>query len=185
MKKFLLVLFAVLLFAIPVIAQEEDNPVVLTWEDDIENVFIENGHSGTFYNIPDLGIKLLVPEGLEPVELTETEINENGLAAAFVNEDSSKQIIVSLRDLGVDNLYDLSILARDSIGEGFKYGGFYKLNGLNAIVFMNTERDELTAAISTTEPQYFIQVSILPISDEDMNILSGFILGSIQPYTEE
>ena len=82
MKRFIVVLLAVLLFALPVMAQEEDNPVVLTWEGDIEDTFVKEGLSGTIYNINDLGIKFLVPEGLEPTEVSEADMEENGVFAA-------------------------------------------------------------------------------------------------------
>jgi len=186
MKRFIVVLLAVLLFALPVMAQEEDNPVVLTWEGDIEDTFVKEGLSGTIYDINDLGIKFLVPEGLEPTEVSEADMEENGVFAAFLSEDGKKQIIVSFRDLEVDTLGDVALLARDSIGEeNFHYGGFYRFNGLNGIVFMDANRDQLTAAIGTTEPQHFIQITMLPISNEEMNALSGFVLGSIQPYSAE
>jgi len=184
MKKVLFVLLALCLFVVPVMAQETpDDPVVLNW-DELADQYVEAGFSGTLYAFNDLGIRLLIPEGYEQQELSEESI-ENGIEGAFVTEDGEKQIIISLRDLGVETLEEVALLAKDSFGEDFHYGGYYKLNGLNSIMFMNSDTEELTVAVSTTEPNYFIQVSIRPMTDEDVNAQSGYIIGSIQPLEEE
>ena len=52
-------------------------------------------------------------------------------------------------------------------------------------MFLNPGNEDLTVAIGTVDPEYYIQVSIKPISNEEINKLSGFILGSIMPMEEE
>ena len=74
---------------------------------------------------------------------------------------------------------------KEQRGDDMHFAGYYVLNGLNAIIFMVSESDVLVANIETSAPQNFIKITISPISDEDLNALSGYILASIQPYSEE
>ena len=151
MKKILVVLLAVLLFALPVMAQEKDNPIVTNWEGDME--------------------------------LTE-EHNENSVFGAFASEEGHS-IFAQLLNYGVDTLEEVAMFEKEQRGDDMHFAGYYVLNGLNAIIFMDSESDVLVANIETSAPQNFIKITISPISDENLNALSGYILASIQPYSEE
>ena len=183
MKKILVVLLAVLLFALPVMAQEKDNPVVTNWEGDMEDSFIEKEYAGQFYLFPDYGIQFLVPAGLDPMELTE-EDTENSVFGAFASEEGHS-IFAQLLNYGVDTLEEVAMFEKEQRGDDMHFAGYYVLNGLNAIIFMDSESDVLVANIETSAPQNFIKITISPISNENLNALSGYILASIQPYSEE
>ena len=182
MKKLFAVLLSLCLFVIPAMAQTQDNPQEMTWEE-LEESFQETGYGGQFWNIPSLGISIMIPNGLEQTELSEESI-ENGFVEIFATEDASVAVMISYRDLGCETLEEVAELVVETI-EDAKFGGFYRINGLDAILFMNPGNDDLTAAIGTTEPGHYIQVSIKPISNEEINSLSGYILGSIQPLEED
>ena len=182
MKKLFFVLLALCIFVFPVMAQTEDAPAVTKWED-LEEDFIATGYSGTFYTITDLGMKLLVPGGLEPVELSEESI-DRGFVAAFMTEDESITLAISLRDLECETLKDVAELAISN-NENIKFGGFYTINGIDAIMFYNPDTDELTTAIPTSKDGHFIQISLSPMQNEEVNKLSGFVMGSIQLVSEE
>lgn len=181
MKKLFLVLLALCLFVVPALAQTEDDPVVTNWED-LEEDFIATGYSGKFYTFADLGIQFLVPGGLEPLELSEENL-EKGFAGIFLSEDESIMLAVSMRDLECETLTEVAELAVSS-SDKIKFGGYYKINGFDAIMFYNEETDQMTCAIPTTADGYFIQVSLNPMTNEEINKLSGFIFGSIQPFEE-
>ena len=182
MKKLLIVFLALCLFVFPAMAQTQDDPQVITW-DELEESFLETGYNYDFWNIYDLGFKIMIPAGLEPVELSQENIDD-GFAAIFATEDQNIMVLISYRDLGCETLEEVAQLVLENI-EDAKFGGFFKINGFDAIMFLNPGNDDLTVAIGTTEPKHFIQVSIKPISNEEINKLSGFIFGSIQPLDEE
>ncbi len=182
MKKLLIVLLALCLFVLPAMAQTQDDPQVITWEE-LEEDFAKTGYNYDFWNIYDLGFKIMIPAGLEPIELSQENIDD-GFAAIFATEDQNIMVLISYRDLGCETLEEVAQLVLESI-EDAKFGGFYNINGFDAIMFYNPGNDDLTVAIGTNEPENFIQVSIKPISNEEINSLSGFIFGSIQPLDEE
>ena len=182
MKNLLILVLAFCLISIPAMAQTQENPTVANWED-LEEDFIATGYSGTFYTLNDYGIQLLIPGGLEPVELSE-EQREDGFVAIFATDDGSIFIAVTFRDLECETLPEVAEMALTGHEER-KFGGFYKLNGLDAILLFDGAADQLTAVIPTTLDMHYLQVSITPISNEKVNSLSGFIIGSIQPIPEE
>ena len=183
MKKLFIVLLALCLFVVPAMAQTQDNPQEITWEE-LEESFAETGYNYDFWNINDHGFQIMIPAGLDPIELSQENI-DNGFVAVFATEDQDVQVLISYRNLGCETLAELEQLVVENI-ENAQIVGYYVINGLNALMFLNPGDEDLTAAIGTTEPGYFIQVSIKPvISNEEINKLSGFIFGSIQPLAEE
>lgn len=109
----------------------------------------------------------------------------HGFVRYFATEDQNVRVLISYRNLGCETLADLEELITENV-ENATIAGYYVINGLDALIFLNPADEDLTAAIGTTEPGYFIQVSLEPvISNEEINKLSGFIFGSIQPLTEE
>lgn len=184
MKKLIIVLLALCLFAVPVMAQTQEDPKVVNWEEDLEQSFIDAGLAGQFYLFGDYGLQFLVPAGLEPVELTE-EHAAHGIFGAFAAEDSDRQIVASYLDYGVDTLEDVAQLEKQARGDNMKFGGFYVVNGLNAILFVDTNSDVLVVNIAATAPQQFIKLTIGPVSDEGLNALTGYFVGSIKPYDPE
>ena len=183
MKKLLFVLLALCLFVIPVMAQTADDPQVINWSD-LEDDFEASKFGGTIYNIADLGIQFLVPNGLNPVDLSDAS-KEDGAVAAFLDETGTLSEVIYFRDLDVDTLTEVAELASRTMG-GFKFPGYFKVNGFDAIMIYSGETDELITVIPTDQPQLFIQLALKPISQsEDLNSVSGFIFGSLSPYSED
>lgn len=183
MKKLFIVLLAVLLFALPVMAQEIDNPVVTNWEGDMEDSFIEAEIPGKFYLFADYGIQFLVPGGFEPMELDEED--ETHGVFAFFQAENGNHIVAQYLDYGVDTLEDVAMFEKESRGDDMKFAGFYRINGLDAIIFADTASDALICNIGTSAPQQFIKMTLSPISDEEFNAVSGYIMASIQPLEED
>ena len=184
MKKVLFVLLALCLFVVPVMAQEIDNPVVINWEGDLEDAFIEREYAGKFYLFPDYGIQFLVPAGLDPMELNDEDA-ELGIFAFFMTENEEMQVAAQFLDYELETLEEVAMWEKQNRGDDMKFAGFYKINGLDAIIFVDTESDVLVANVATSVPKHFIKVTISPISNEELNSLSGFITGSIMPYSPE
>ena len=184
MKKVLFVLLALCLFVVPAMAQEKDNPVVVDWEEDLEQAFIEKEYVGKFYLFPDYGIQFLVPGGLDPMELTEEDA-ERGIFAYFMTENEEMQVVAQFLDYELETLEEVAMWEKQNRGDDMKFAGFYKINGLDAIIFVDTESDVLVVNVATSVPNNFIKITIAPISNEELNSLSGFITGSIMPIPEE
>lgn len=182
MKKLLVVLLALCIFVMPAMAQTPDDPQIVNWED-LEESFIETGYGGDFWNLPSLGISLLIPKGLDQVELSQEDIDD-GFVSVFATEDLNVQVLISLRDLECDTLVDVYHLVENNI-ENAQFAGFFRYNGLDALMFLNPATEDLTSVIPTVDDGYYIQVSIKPITNEEINKLSGFIFGSIMPMSEE
>lgn len=182
MKKIFVVLLALCLFVIPVMAQTQDNPEEINWAD-LEESFAETGYNYDFWDIPRLGITMMIPGGLNQTELSQENIDD-GFVEIFATDDFSIAVLLSLRDLGCETLDELEDLVAENI-ENAQILGYYRINGLNALMFLNPGNEDLTVAIPTDAPGNFIQVSIKPITNEEINKLSGFIFGSIQPLAEE
>ena len=182
MKKLFIVLLALCLFALPAMAQTQDDPQSITWEE-LEESFVKTGYSGAFWDFPSLGISMMIPGGLDQTDLSQEAV-DRGFVDIFTTEDESVAIMISYRDLGCETLAEVEELVSENL-ENAHILGYYTLNGLGSLMFMNPDNDDLTVAIGTTEPGYYIQVSIKPSSNEEINSLSGFIFGSIMPYTEE
>ncbi len=182
MKTIYVVLLALCLFVLPVMAQTQDNPQVISWAD-LEESFAETGYNYDFWNIPRLGISMMIPAGLEQTELSQENI-DNGFVEIFATEDQSVAVLLSLRDLGCETLADVEQLVVENI-ENAQILGYYRINGLDALMFLNPANEDLTVAIGMTDPGYYIQASIKPITNEEINKLSGFIFGSIMPLEEE
>ncbi len=182
MKKLLVVLLALCLFALPVMAQTQDQPQEITWAE-LEESFAETGYNYDFWNIPRLGITMMIPAGLEQMELSQDYI-DNGFVEIFATEDQSVAVMLTLRDLGCETLADVEQLVLENI-EDAQILGYFVINGLDALMFLNPGNEDLTVAIGMTDPGHYIQVSIKPITNEEINKLSGFIFGSIQPLEEE
>lgn len=181
MKKIILVLFALCLFALPVMAQTIDDPAVTTW-DELVDSFLEKGYEGTFYNFTNLGFSILIPSGFTDIEITEA-LEEKGIVGYFEGEeDESNLILVIIRDLGVETLGEVAEMAVENLDAQF--AGYYKINGFDAIIFADEINDEVVCVIPTNLEGTFIQVSVQPISDELMNAYSGYIFGSLQPFAE-
>ena len=178
MKKMLFVLLALCLFVVPAMAQTQDNPQVMDWEDMDTS---ELPYNSSFYHINDLGIQFLVPDGLEQQPLSEAD-EEDGIYAAFTNEDYSVQELILLLNLDVDSLEEL-ILKYIEDDPNMEFGGFFKLNGLNAIMAFDTENDKLMVIIPTDADNTFVEVSLKPMHYEDLNDFGRFMVASIAPYS--
>ena len=83
MKKLFVVLMALCLFVLPVMAQTQDAPQEINWAD-LEESFAETGYGSKFYDISELGFKILIPDGLDPIELSQDNI-DHGFVRIFIN----------------------------------------------------------------------------------------------------
>ena len=183
MKKLLFVLLALCLFVVPVMAQTADDPQIINWED-LEDDWNNFKFGGRLYTNPNIGIQFLVPNGLNPIDLTDDQI-EDGIVDAFVDETGTMSEILYLRNLGVDTLTEVAELASKTL-QGFKFPGYFKVNGFDAIMVYSGETDELIAVFETNTPQTFIQLGLKPITTyPDLNSVSGFVFGSVAAYSED
>ena len=182
MKKMLFVLLALCLFVVPAMAQTQDNPEVINWED-LEEALEKSPYGGRIFNNEFLGISYFVPNGLNQVELTE-EQNNDGIMDAYVDETGTIQELFILRQMPFSTLEEFADFVSENSKES-KVLGYYKINGFDALMIVNGETEEMITVINTTTEGYFIQVSLKPMSQESVNAISGFVFGSITPYSAE
>ena len=182
MRKIFFVLLALCLFVVPVMAQTPDNPQVINWSD-LEDSFIETGYSGKFYDYESLGFRIMIPGGLNQAEELSEDLVEREFIDLFATEDREISVAVTYRFLDCATLEDVAALVQESI-EGAQFAGFFVINGLDALMFLDPGNETMTTAFGTTEEGHYVQVSITPITNQEINSLSGYIFGSIQPLSE-
>ena len=95
MKKLVCVLVALCLIATAAVALAEAAPA-LNWED-VTPILEAGGVSGDFYTFDEIAMKIWLPEGMYPVELTE-EDREKGFIGYFMPEDESGAAVCRWRN---------------------------------------------------------------------------------------
>ena len=96
MKKLFCVLMVLCLVVTAAAALAEAAPA-LNWED-FSPILEASGVSGEFYTFDEVAVKIWLPEGMYPVELTEEE-QEIGFIGYFMPEDESGAVSVVYVDV--------------------------------------------------------------------------------------
>lgn len=171
MKKFLCVLLMLCLL-VPAALSEE---AALKWED-VEPVLEAANLTGEFYTFDEIAIKIWLPEGMLPVELTE-EDKEKGYIGYFMPEDQSAQmavVYVNTDGMSLDE-YAQSLSSDGDVTEVEKA----TVNGFPCVSYKLPKQDSVSVAF-TTEAGYILEVTCAPLSVENAELVWGAVLGSIQ-----
>ncbi len=173
MKKVFGILVALLIFATVAIAEEVP---ALNWAD-VEPVLEAGNVAGDFYTFDEIAIKIWMPEGLNPVELTEEDV-EAGYIGYFQPEDESAAVAIMYVDVDGMTLEDYAAyLSDESDVTEVELG---TVNGIPCISYKMPEQDSVSVMFAT-EAGYALEVTCLPMSEENAELVWGAVIASIQP----
>ena len=164
MKKILALVMALCLLCSVAMASE------VTWAD-IEPQLAENGLTGDYVVLDQLGLKIWLPTGLNPAEAT-----EEGRLAAFVSEDGTSYVVVdavNAEGMSVELLYD-SLKSND----GFSDVEMASANGLVFVVSKNVNENYWSSALVDTNCN-IIEFNVGPDEEGAKDVFS-IIVASIQ-----
>ncbi len=174
MKKLVCVLMVLCLMAASVAALAEAAPE-LNWED-FEPILEAGGVSGEFYTFDEIAVKIWLPEGLNPVELTE-EDQEQGYIGYFTPEDESAAVAVVYVDVSGMSLEEYGeYLANEAGATEIEVG---TVNGFPCVSYKLPEQDSVSVTF-TTEAGYALEVTCAPASEENAELVWGAVVSSIQ-----
>ncbi|MBR3431078.1 MAG: hypothetical protein IKG87_13350 [Clostridia bacterium] len=171
MKKFLCALL-ILCLLVPAALAEEN---ALNWETVVP--ILEAGNvTGEFYTFDEIAVKIWLPEGLLPVELTE-EDKKNGMIGYFMPEDKSAQMSVVYVDTDGMSLEEYAQrLSSDGDVTEVEKG---TVNGFPCVSYKLPKQDSISVAF-TTEAGYILEVTCTPLSAENAELVWGAVVASIQ-----
>ena len=174
MKKLVCVLVALCLIATAAVALAEAAPA-LNWED-VTPILEAGGVSGDFYTFDEIAMKIWLPEGMYPVELTE-EDREKGFIGYFMFEDESGAVSVVYVDVSGMSLEEYGeYLASEAGATEIEVG---TVNGFPCVSYTLPEQDSVSVTF-TTEAGYALEVTCTPLSVENADLLWGAVISSIQ-----
>ena len=171
MKKLLSIVMVLCLMMTVALAEEAP---ALNWED-FEPALEAGGVTGQFYTFDEIAVKMWLPDGINPVELTD-EDKENGYIGYFAADDQSAAVAVMYVDLGGMSLEDYSAQVAEVGGTEIELG---TVNGLPCLSYNLPEQDTVSVAF-TTETGYVLEVTCQPLSEENAELVWGAVISSIQ-----
>jgi len=174
MKKLLCVVMALCLALTAVVALAEEAPA-LNWED-IEPALEAGNVAGEFVTFDDIAVKIWIPEGLNPVELSQEDIDK-GFIGYFAPDDQSAALSVVYVDVNGMSLEEYGeYLANEAGASEIEVG---TVNGLPCVSYKLAEQDTYSITF-TTEAGYALEVTCWPASQEGAELVWGAVIGSIQ-----
>lgn len=175
MKKYF-ALFVALVLALTAFGAFAEETPELNWSD-FEPALEAGGVAGQFYNFDEVSVKMWLPEGLNPAELTD-EDKENGYIGYFTDDEQSAVVAVMYVDVNGMSLEDYAaqLAEMDDVTE-IEMG---KVNGLPCVDYQMPSQDTLSIAFST-EAGYVLEVTCKPMSEENADLVWGAVISSIQP----
>lgn len=172
MKKILCALLMLCLLVSVALAEGNNE---LKWEN-VAPVLEAGNVTGQFYTFDQVAIKIWLPDGMLPTELTE-EDKANGYIGYFMPEDQSAQMAVVYVDMNGMTLEDYAkALAEDSTVTEIEMG---TVNGLPCVSYKIPKQDSISVTFST-EAGYALEVTCAPVSAENAELVWGAVISSIQ-----
>ena len=175
MKKFVVLLSILLLFAIPAMAQAQEISEI-DWEDWKVGLDVTATH-GDSVDIEEAGIRLFIPELVKPMDLPEA-LSSNGYLAYFRSDDYTMMVIISKETAEGKTPADYVEEMRSYIPE-IKMTDQWKINGIDAAIFEDLSHDERDCILKPSD-EFLIRVSVQPVSEYVASMLSDFVFASVQ-----
>ena len=172
MKKLLCVVMALCLTMACALAEEAP---ALNWED-FAPALEAGGVTGEFYTFDEIAVAIWMPEGLNPVELTEDDV-ANGYIGYFAPDDQSAAVSIVYVDVNGMSLEDYTAQLESPGATEIEPG---TVNGLPCVSYKLAEQDSVSIAF-TTEAGYILEVTCTPLSVENAELVWGAVVASIQP----
>ena len=175
MKKLVCVIAVLCLIVTAAAALAEEAPA-LNWED-FAPVLEAGGVSGEFYTFDEIAVKIWVPEGMNPTELSD-EDKEKGYIGYFMPEDESAAIAVRYVDTNGTSLEDYAAyLSSESDVTEVEMGN---VNGLPCVTYRMPEQDSVNVTFATVAG-YLLEVTCSPAASvENAEMVWGAVAASIQ-----
>ena len=172
MKK---ILCALLTLCLLVPAALADETLTMNWETVVPTLEAANV-TGQFYTFDEIAIKIWVPDGMAPVELSE-EDKANGYIGYFMPDDQSAQMaIVYVNTNGASLEEYAQYLASEGDVTEVETG---TVNGLPFVSYQYPAKDSLNVTFAT-EAGYLLEVSCAPLSVENAELVWTAVIASIQ-----
>ncbi len=172
MKKFYAIIVALCLMMTVALAEEVP---ALNWED-FEPALEAGGVSGQFYTFDEIDIKIWIPDGINPTELTE-EDTENGYIGYFMPDDESAAVAIMYVDVDGMTLEEYADYLTSEVGAAEVEAGM--VNGFPCVSYRLPEQDSVSVMF-TTEAGYALEVTCAPLSEENADLVWGAVISSIQ-----
>ena len=177
MKKLITMLLVFVMLAVLTMAAaadgEEAEPTTLNWIT-ARRGFIQYGIQGSFYEIPDFGMDIWVPNFLTPKDDIPADTYY-----VFISEDESAFIKVHKVDTdGVTTLTGLEELVKEI---GFVSDGFFWINGYGALIYESEENDMIGILIPFDDGDV-IEFIFTPKSNQEYYSLYSMLMSTIQPH---
>lgn len=123
--------------------------------------------------LADTPWKLWLPDGFEADELTEADLADHYIGYYLRDDD-----IIAVQYY--DNTYSLADWQNELANRGFTVKGLYQINGAEAVLYQNEEKDFLTASVLDGKGK-LLEVSFYPYSK--MTEEADTVISSIQQET--
>ena len=173
MKKLFAV--AVMLCLLCTAAFAEDTST-MNWAD-VEPTLTEQGLAGGFVVFEQLGLQIWLPEGLNQVEVSETDAAA-GRLALFMDAEKTGYLAVdamNVEGMTLDQYYE-----KAKATEGLSDVEMVTVNGLNAVVYKSESMDFWSASLVDANSN-IINFVMGPASEDGSQIVFSVILASLQP----
>ena len=172
MKKLFAILMALCLFVSGAALAEAAEEV--NWSD-VAEVIEASGVNGDFHTFDEIAVKIWIPEGLEPVELTQEDVDA-GYIGYFQNEEAALAVVyVDVDGASIED-YANSLAGMEDV----ENIAMLNINGLQGVRYQLPEKDSLNIAFAT-EAGYILEVTMAPLSAEGADVVWGVVGASIQP----
>ena len=170
-KLFALVLMLCMLCTVAV----AENASEMNWTD-VEPTLTEQGLTGDFAVLDQLGLKVWLPEGLNAVEVSEADAAA-GRLALFTDAENTAYLAVdavNIEGMTIDQYYENA-----KATEGLSDVEMITVNGLNAVVYKSETMNFWSASLVDTNSN-IINFVMGPASEEGSKLVFSIILASLQ-----
>ncbi|MBR5111408.1 MAG: hypothetical protein IK099_14610 [Clostridia bacterium] len=175
MKK-LIALFSLLcVIAMPFAVTAETTVPEINWAD-MEPIVKASEISGSFYSLSDMGLMFWVPDGLEPVEVSEEDAAAGRYALLM---DEEKTCALSIDTLYMEGM-TLDQAYENAVANGMKEPEIVTVNGIGTLSYTN-EADDIGSIVLVDTNCNMIIFSFAPFSADGAEIVFSFIAASIMP----
>lgn len=175
MKKLIILLFVILLFAVPAAAQDKEVTEIL-WED-ARGGLDSTATKGDFVDFEEAGIRIFIPDILTQADLAEA-LKNNGYLGYYKSEDHSMMVLVSKIESEDETPADFVEDMRNYIPE-VRSVDLCRINGIDAAIFDDPTHDEHDCVLKPAD-DFLVRISVQPFSNWIAAMLSEFVFYSAQ-----
>lgn len=173
MKKFLCAVLMICLLISSAAMAESVNS--LSWETFVP-VLEAAELNGEFHTFNEVSVKMWLPEGLNPVELSE-EDKAKGIIAYFMPDDKTAAVSVVYTNVNGMSTEEYAEAVKGI--EGTTEVEIVTVNGFPCVTYKMPEKDVVCAGF-ITESGYVLEITCFPASAEHADVLWGAVVCSIQ-----